>query len=734
MKRWIIKYNYIILLLCMCMCLILRPGIAKGDTYAEGQPAVFQKGKAAYIIASPKTALEKRITQQLSAYMGKVLKAPIRVVASINLIPGDTPGIILSSHPSASLHVTITKTSVEAFVLKSVLISWHPIIIAAGNTELGLKRAVQRLVIKSQQQLNGLVFPALNLSEAPWIPQREWTICPWSPDRVRRSFNNPAVDKRNDIWLYSDQQIADYVEMFDWFGFSGSQLMETCANYAAVGSPEAFQDRLLKFAKAVRKNGQHVTYWVWAAQFDDYGWFDPQVTYKPAKGYTAFNDPKVFAVFEKYYNGYAKMAPYVDMLIAHYYDPGSLPNREDVFSYLKLLQEKFKQKNPDIKIGVDFWAAGSPSQYMQQLIDHGFGNSLLLEMSMPTVYKAGQREELHKAANKMNLQMGMWGWYMTEYETDQRPMMHVNAQALKGFYQEIKNGVNKIQPITYWSEMEAYHLNNIFSMYASGQLLWNPERDTDEILQEIAEGIWGPRNGPQVLEAIKLIEDVRSGPTWNTFWWGTKEYRLGTADANDDLQRADSAIANFEHMKTDVNYVPKFPLPFPPATFIELTLPHLRQIRQFAEFRIKFNKLQEAAKNGLSKTELSKMAGEAWQPILDYNTWIGSFGQTEATVQAEMLDKLSKEYAFELRTPAWMRYRDAGRYLQRIQNVQRETPGVYQFKGDEGQIRSDLRWSAIKAKDCMQILIKEGAVVPAENGTYQLPDWQEYSKNRIYKY
>jgi len=37
-------------------------------------------------------------------------------------------------------------------------------------------------------------------------------------------------------------------------------------------------------------------------------------------------------------------------------------------------------------------------------------------------------------------------------------------------------------------------------MYAAGQLLWNPDRDTDEILNEIAEGIWGPHNGPQILE------------------------------------------------------------------------------------------------------------------------------------------------------------------------------------------------------------------------------------------
>jgi hypothetical protein len=687
----------------------------------------FQSGKPAYIVTGAGTALEKRITQRLSVYLSKVLGSPTRIVSNLKAVPAKAPAIILSSNQKTSFGIVAPKTSPEGFALASKIINSHSLIIAAGNTELGLKRAVQRLILKSEQRAPGLVIPELNLSESPWIAQREWTICPWAPDRVRRSFSNPAVDKRNNIWLYSDQQIADYVEMFDWFGFSGSQLMETCANYAAMGSPEAFQDKQLKFAKAVRENGQNVTYWVWAAQFDDYGWFDPEVTYTPEKGKTAFEDPKVRAAFEKYYNGYAKMAPYVDLLIAHFYDPGSLTNREDVFSYLKLLQDKFKAKNPGIKLGVDFWAAGSPSEYMEQLISHGFGNSLLLEMSMPSVYAKGKREALHQAAKERNLKMGMWGWYMTEYETDQMPMMNVNARALKGFYQQIKNSVHKIQPITYWSEMEAYHLNNIFTMYASSQLLWDPERNTDEILNEIAEGIWGPRNGPQVLEAIKLIEDTRSGPTWNTFFWTTKEYRLGTENPEGDLKRAEQAISNFEKMETDTSYVSKFPLPFPPSTFIELTLPHLKQIKQFAQFRIKVEEIRKAAKTGASKTDLSCMANEAWQPILEYNTWIGSFGQPEATMQEKMLNQLAKEFQFEVKIPGWMLYRDANRYLQRIQNIQRNVRDPYRFRSDARSIRAaEFTWSDAKASQCMQLLIKEGAVVPAGSDTYQLANWEEY--------
>src|ERR1035441_5971876 len=174
------------------------------------------------------------------------------------------------------------------------------------------------------------------------------------------------------------------------------------------------------------------------------------------------------------------------------------------------------------------------------------------------------------------------------------PMMHVNAQLLANFYLQIKNGVHQIQPISYWSEMEAYHLNNIFTMYAAGQLLWNPERDPHEILGEMAQGIWGPRNGPVILAALELIQGTHSGPTWETYWWTLPTHRLGTEKPEEDLRRAENALAALVKMKTDAQFVPKFPLPFPPATFVELILPHLEQIKQFARFRIEVAKIRES--------------------------------------------------------------------------------------------------------------------------------------------
>jgi hypothetical protein len=690
----------------------------------HGAAVAFRAGEPAHVVAAPATDVESRVVADLIDYLGNVLGTPARVVAGLDAVPEGAPAIILCSdgHEKA-FEIDAPSDSPEAFALETRASGSRAVVVAVGKTDRGLKHAVRRLIVRSEQGESGLVIPELKQAESPWIAKREWTLCPWGPELVRGYFVNPNADKRLNVWNYGDRQITDYVAMYDAFGFSGAQLMDTALGYAVVGSVDGYQDRIRKFAKAADARGQDVTLWVWAAQFNDYGWFDPDVAYKPAPGNLAFDDPKVRATFERYYDGYARLAPYVDLLIAHFYDPGQLTDRADVFKYMRLLHDKFKAQNPDVRLGVDFWASGSDADYMQQLIDNGIGDALLLESSIPHTYPSGKREALHDAAKKHDIKMGVWGWYTAEMESDQMPMMHVNAQLLADFYRTMRDGVHLTHPLTYWSEMEAYHLANIFTMYASAQLLWNPDRDPDEILREIAEGIYGPRNGPDMLAALKLIQDVRSGPTWETYWWTRPTHRYGTKDPKDDLRRADEAIAKLEAMQIDAAFVPKFPLPFPPKTFVELTLPNLRQIRHFAAFRVKHAAIQEAASGGASKDELARLAKEAWDPVPEYGTWIGAFGQPEAAKQEAMMLELAKALEIEVRVPAPQRWLDAERQLQAMQNHQRRYKTVLTLKMP---IRSGFNWTTEKTRDRLQLLVDNGCVERIGDDQYRLVNWENF--------
>ena len=570
---------------------------------------VFPRDTTAHIVASPQNALEQRLLSRLSDYLSRVLGKPPRVTEKLEQVPATAPAIVLSSGTvRIPLPISPPAASPEGYALLTTQLDGHAVVAAIGAGDRGLKRAIQRMVIESRQEAAALVFPEMKRIESPWIPHREWTVCPWTPLQVRGVFTNPHADRRLDITLYGEQQLADYAEMLDWFGYSGCQMMETSYSYGVFGSIAAFQSWQKRLAKAVRENGQELSLWVWAAQFAGFNWRDPDVlaVSVPSKG--AFEDPATRRVFEKYYDHYADLAPLADLLIGHFYDPGVLADRTDVFKYMKLLEQKCRARNPQLRMGIDFWAAGP--EYMQQLIDGGFRDYLLLETGFPMA--AGDREKLHRQAKQHGLQLGIWGWYLTEYETDQLASMYVNTRVLKDVYQRIQREGTDTHPVAYWSEMDAHHLNNIYSMYVAAQLLWNPARDPRESLAELVLGIWGPRDGPVVLKALELIEDVRSGPTWETYWWTTPQYRIGTDQPDEDLRRADAAIAALDGLQGDPAFVSKFPLPFPPRTFIEVMMPHLRQIKAYAEFRLKLAEIRKAAENGAGHDTLQKMLDDAF--------------------------------------------------------------------------------------------------------------------------
>jgi len=701
----------------------------------------FPAGKTAYIVANPKSPLEKRTVDQLSVYLTGVLHTETTVVASLQSVPVSAPAIILLTGEKNPLGTSAPLESPEGFSLVTGKIAQRDVVVAVGNSDRGLKRAVQRLVIRSQQAEKRLEIPDLKLAEKPWIPQREWALCPWVPWNVRGTYVNPYADQRVNVYKFTDSQQARYVQMFDSFGFSGAQLIEGSNSWSYFGSVEAYQEQVKRLARFARDNGQQVTFWVWAAQFNHYGWADLDLVYTPSAGHTAFSDPAVRKGFEKYYDYYAEMAPYVDRLISHFYDPGELSDRQDVFNYMRLLESKFKAKNPQIKMSIDLW--GTDPGYFNELVKNGFKDYLLLENSIAdyvpvhpdgaetlrvgsdSLLHPDQRSKIHEAAKRLNLAIGMWGWYDTEYETDQQASMYVNAQLFKSLVQQIKNGAGKIHPMEYWSEMDAGHLNNLCSMYVAGQLLWNPDRDPDELVSEFAEGIWGPRNGPKVLQALRLVQDVRTGPTWDTYWWTMSGYRRGTANPAEDLRRAESALAELKSLKTDTSFVPKFPLPVSPDTLIELMLPHLQQIRAFAEFRIELDQIKTAWKNGTSKEEISQRLAKAWKPIPEYNTWVGVFGQTERRMQEIQLRRFAKEVGVKLVEPTWLRSEDAGRLLEKIQNVQREQRGEVDFKVSD---LNEFMWTNEKLNNRFQKLVADGWVAKVGEDTYRLVNWSEYGQ------
>jgi hypothetical protein len=514
--------------------------------------------------------------------------------------------------------------------------------------------------------------------------------------------------------------------MFDWFGFNGAQLAEVCYTYQIMGSIESAQDWQKRMADLIHSNGQQVSLIAWTACFSGFGWQDPEAVSTPKEGNTAFEDPDVRRTFEKYYDLYANLAPFIDRFFGHFYDPGILTDRTDVFKYMRLLETKLKAKNPKIKMGIDCWSA--TPDFLIELAENGFKDYLMLPVAFPEAFSPGAREEFHKQAEELGMNLGIWGWYMTEYETDQMPSMHVNTLMMKDYYNRMKDGALQIHPVEYWSEMEAYHLCNIFTMYSSSQLLWNPDRDPNDIHEEFCSGIWGPLNGPKVIRAVELIQDMRSGPTWETYWWSRPEYKQGSDHPELDLQRVEESLSEMQSMKTDASYIVKFPLPFPPKTFIDLMIPHLRQIRQFAKFRIEIEKIRKAADEGAPKDSLEAMLRDAWQPVMEFDTWVGTIGLPEVRLQKMIIAGLNASYGLNVKDPDVLRSTESNRLLQQLRRSQGNIKKQYIFAHTGGTF--EFFWMEETSRDRFDKLVDDGLITMIGENHYCLTDWENWASNK----
>ncbi|MEO7650439.1 MAG: hypothetical protein ABIZ80_08210, partial [Bryobacteraceae bacterium] len=161
---------------------------------ACGAAIQFPHGRTAYIAAAPASPLDKRTVERLAAYLKAVTGAPPRIVATASAAPAGQPVIVLGNLPAGHP---------ESFTIDTDSAGRNGSVKLSGSTDRGLKRAVQRLILKSRQLNGGLEIGDLHIAETPWIAEREWTVCPWVPQNVRGIFANPFADNRMNIWNYS---------------------------------------------------------------------------------------------------------------------------------------------------------------------------------------------------------------------------------------------------------------------------------------------------------------------------------------------------------------------------------------------------------------------------------------------------------------------------------------------------------------------------------------------------
>lgn len=590
-----------------------------------------------------------------------------------------------------------------------------------ANTYLGWMYAGTEKEARISSSVPTHIPSDIQTAADPWIEEREAIITLWNVNYSRGVFLNNSTSLKNDVMSFSDEQLYSYVKMLKYCGFTGIQATDMCSAWAGAGGKEYVHERLRLLADAAHSLDMKFTLWVWGAEFTGYGWADEDVTYDP-QGYDfAWQNPAVLAAFEKYYSFYAELADCCDRVIAHYSDPGQLHASEDVAFFARMLSEKFFLVNPDIDFGVSCWI----DQFDKGTLIRELGNNV-------TIYEGTYHEDLDRLSVfrsfcvQNECRLGTWAWNTCEMEIDQLAQMNYNPHIIRNLYQSTMqyDGVKKPE---YWSEMDSYHVLNVFSLYCAGQLLVDPGREPEALTYEIALAAVGQKYAEDFADILDLIEDARSGESWDTYWWSNENYILKSDayPAEEILSRADKAIDILQEMIDSGLTVNTLPLPLELTEVLQLMLPHVRQIRDFAQFRIDLSQAENMAAGGFSAEEIQTQVNSISTPISEYNTVIGLWGQVEARAQQELLLAFCRKNNLEMpRNAAFDRDRKFRIYSQFITDQKGRKEIVYHYPP---YFQYNVAYDAEVTDQLTAELVEEGLLsVDEDTGAVYLTDWEHY--------
>lgn len=510
------------------------------------------------------------------------------------------------------------------------------VVYAFSNMYLGFSFAGEereRITAKS----NVIYVPSKVNSESNiWMEEREPIVCLWKTNVPRGQYYNTNASLESELLSYSDDELYEYVRMLKHCGFTGVQVTDICAAWAQYGGYDFVHERLRYIADAAHSLGMKFTLWVWGAEFTGYGWVDDSVVYLDGNEYRySYECPEAVATFKKYYKIYAELADCSDRVIMHFKDPSNICESEEVGFYAAMFRDMVKEINPDIDFGVSDYT----HDYQLDILLQYLGNDVTF-YSDPTIGDEENNRKFRTYCSLTGTRYGIWSWNLGEMEIDQLAKMNVNADIIKSVYQSSKAQDGILKP-SYWAEMDSYHVLNIFSLYCEGHMLINPELEPDELLMVISRELVGKKNAEKLFETAKLIQDARSGESWDSFKWGLEDYIIESENYKSDtlFEEATKCLGYIDEMLNDESLECTIPFPVDAKTFLKLVRPHVEQIRRFAEFRMALNRAEDFLSEGVEKETLEKYVASMYKAIPNYNTLVGVWGQSEAISQYKMLSE-----------------------------------------------------------------------------------------------
>ncbi len=557
-----------------------------------------------------------------------------------------------------------------------------------------------------------------------WMPEREPIVCLWNPSMTRGAYYNPKTAKDVDILAYSDDDLYEYVKMMQHLGFTGIQVTDICAAWAEFGSYEFVQERLRFIADAAHSLGMKFTLWVWGSEFNGYGWNDKSVVYHGDTIYE-IDLPEVTRTYDKYYDIYAELADCADRVIVHYFEPGNVFTMKNAGYFARKLYDRFVAVNPDVNFGINVYSNYFNIDELKESL------SDLADKITYYTLDAIQMDDYLTARSTIRdngLKYGIWSWGVIEREIDQTASLSVNSRVIKNTYLRTQQYDEIIKP-DYWSEMDSYHILNVFSLYCSGKLLRDPSLDADALIDEAAKAVVGTEYSTEFSKVLRLLQKARGGNSIEEFAEGTN-YLLSsdTYPAKEILAESEEAIRIIDNLLTIDGFKCSLPIPVDVHRILELMRPHLLQIHAFAGFRLEYEEICQAASDGATSEELQALVNKAaYKNIDEYNVVTGVWGINEQRVQFLMLDRFCENNGLSIPANTKVDHLMKQRIYGEFGSLQSTSDSMLTFKRAKGfQLGRPV--SEARMKKLIDELIEEGFLSEYEDDPSKVyvTDWYKY--------
>jgi len=608
-----------------------------------------RRSQKCVIFVSPTLSISKIAVDYLRNYIGCVTgETPALIVAGggekINcdcIVIGNEKRNPLA-HGKGVQHL-VAPLRPDGYVLKTVSVDGHKVVVVAGNEEVGDKYAIHHLIRELEVGNGQISFGDYNIVVNPFFKTRTVLLATANrldssphpnnnkivPSRLHKQGLSSSVLKRYHYEGWSAEKLDKYVKQLDFYGFNALHLSDEHYSYAhgsaCFVTRRQHREKIVRMLKLAEELGNQRVFSIWGGTIFHHkpdtviaDWDDPLCDTRPwfscfAKNQLCWNDPKGRNFIQRHLQYLSGYAPFVDHIVSHFIDPGgcarqccTIATAMEIMNYEYGL---FRKGNANMGASFNVWPLTS-SAYGYRKNDYAglyikeprswsgtfTWNNFTKHIGLldPDIMVANRRydPEIAELCRRWKRGYDLWTWYNCDQETF--GSLHVQAEQMgREFGNLPAEASEQVDRIMIGS---CAHGLNSATLYIGAALLWNPKRDPFEILKEFCNLVFGPKIAEAMYMGYHAIARIRNHDVDGDSAFDYNYLGAGTAEPKEDYRLASEASEALTPVVEDTGWVSKIPMAVDRAELIEDLKEHLEMVRQYAEFRIAFERLAGKAR------------------------------------------------------------------------------------------------------------------------------------------